>query len=183
MSTDYWHEDTLRLEQWLEELRQKRTQAEQEAQHARSLPRDLEGPIKAAEAAVDRLSAQISNVERLVERVKAGYPYFERLAFKHAVDSTGEVCTWTVLSEIPVPGTILGHADADVRLPVEVQKLYAQAKSTQLFERFEVCMCFEPPDDVDEAPPENAITHYLFGSIQSPNIEDQGSTIFLISQW
>jgi hypothetical protein len=177
------HEDTLRLEQRLEELREKRNQAEQEAQNARSLHRDLEGPIKAAAVAVERLSAQISDVVQLVHGVKAGYPYFERLGFENAVDATGEVCTWTVLSEIPVPGTIFGHADADVRLPVEVQKLYAQARSTQLFERFDVCMCFEPPDDVDEAPPENAITHYLFGSIPSPKIENQGGAMFLIAQW
>ena len=48
---DYLHEDTLRLEKRLEGLKRARTLAEQEAQHARSQPWDLEGPIKAAEAA------------------------------------------------------------------------------------------------------------------------------------
>ena len=94
MSADYWHEDNLRLEQWLEELRQKRNQADQEAQHARSLHLAMEGPITAAEAAVESLSAQIVHVERLVERVNAGYPYFERLGFEDAIDATGEVCSW-----------------------------------------------------------------------------------------
>ena len=141
MNSDYRHEDTLKHAQWLKELRLKRNQAEQEAQNARSLRGDLEGPIMAAEAAVERFSAQISDVERLVERVKEGYHYFERLGFENAVDAIGEVCTWTVLSEIPVPGTIFGHADAHVRLPVSVQKLYAQAKSTQLFERFKGSRC------------------------------------------
>lgn len=183
MNSDYWHEDTLRLAQWLTELKLKRNQAEQESQNARNLRGDLEGPIMAAEAAVERFSAQISDVERLVERVKAGYHFFERLGFENAVDALGEVCTWTVLSEIPVPGTVFGHAEAEVRLPVSVQKLYTQARSTQLFERFEVCMCFEPPDDVGEALPESAITHYLFGSIQSPKLENQGSAMFLIAQW
>jgi len=50
MNSDYWHGDSLRLEKWLEELRQEQNRAAQEAQHARSLHLDMEGPIKAAEA-------------------------------------------------------------------------------------------------------------------------------------
>lgn len=183
MSSDYLHEDTLRLEKRLAELRQERNRAEQEARHARSLHLDMEGPIEAAQAEVQRLTAQISHVERLVERVKAVFSYFERCGFKYAVDACGEVSTWEVLSEAPVPGTIVGRDDALVRLPVEVQGSYARATSTHLFEKFEVCTCFEPCDEVGEAPPEATIRHYLFGAIQSPNSEDEGSAIFLIAQW
>ncbi len=183
MSPDYWHGDSLRLEKRLAELRQERNQAEQEAQYARSLHLDMKGPIEAAEAEIQPLSAQISHVERLVERVKAGFPYLERPGFEDAIDACGEVSGWEVLSEVPAPGAILGHDDAVIRLPVAVQKSYTQAVLTHLFEKFEVCMCFEPPDDDYEEVPENWITHYLFGTIQSPNIEDGGCAIFLISQW
>jgi transcriptional regulator with XRE-family HTH domain len=135
MIPDYWHEDSLKLEERLVELRQERNRADQEAQYARSLHLDMKGPIEAAEAVVQRLSAQVSHVERLVERVRAGFPYLERRGFEDAVDAAWEVSAWEVLSEAPVPGTILGHDDAIVRLPVEAQKSYARAVSTQLFER------------------------------------------------
>jgi len=181
MSSDYWHEDNLRLEKRLGDLRQDWNRAEHEAQHARNLHLDMQGPIEAAEAEVQHLSVQISHVARLVQRVKAGFPYLERRGFEEAIDACGEVSSWEVLSEAPAPGTIMGHNDVVIRLPVAVQKLYAQAVSTHLFEKVEVCMCFEPPDDDNEEVPENCIAHYLFGTIQSPNIEDENSAIFLIA--
>ena len=183
MISDYWHEDSVRLEEWLGNLRQKRNLAEQEAQHGRCLNLDMKGPIEAAEAEVQRLSAQIGHVERLTERVKAGFPYLERPGFEEAIDACGEVSVWKVFSEVPVPGTILGRDDAVVRLPLELQNLYAKAVSTHLFEKFEVCISFEPPDDFDEEAPEDTIRHYLFGTIQSPNSADERSAIFLIAQW
>lgn len=183
MSSDYWHKDTLRLEERLTGLRQEQNCAEQEAQHARRLHLDMKGPIEAAEAKVQRLAAQVGHVECLVERVQAGFPYLEKGTFKIAVDATGEVSIWEVISEAPVPGTIVGHDDAIIRLPVEVQKSYARAASSHLFERFEVCTCVEPCDEIGEEPPEDTIRHFLFGAIQSPNSEDEDSAIFLIAEW
>lgn len=183
MCSDYWHADSLGLEKWLGNLKQKRNRAAQEAQHGRCLHLDMKGPIEAAEAEVQRLSAQISHFERLAQRVKAGFPYLERRGFEEAIDACGEVSIREIFAEVPVADNILGHAGAVVRLPVEVQKAYAQAVSSHLFEKFEVCTCFEPPDDFDEQVPEDTVTRYLFGTIESPNREDDPGATFLIAQW
>ncbi|HUU12591.1 MAG TPA: hypothetical protein VM182_02660 [Terriglobia bacterium] len=196
MNLDYWHEDTLRLDKRLAQLRDERNAAELEAEHARSLHADMGGPIAAAEAEVQHLLSAISHVERLIERVKAGFPYLERHEFEVAVDACGQVSSWVLLSEVltekteeagtyatnaTAPGIFLGHDDAVVRLPIEVQKRYDQAVSSRLFEKFEVCMCFEPPDESDEIP-ENT-TYYLFGTILPPDNHSDHGDIFFIATW
>lgn len=180
MSHDYTHENSQRLEKWLADLRERLKLAEQEAQHARSLHLDLGGPIRAAEAEIKRLSTQIIHAERLIERVQAGYPYWERHGFEDAIDAAGETWSWQTLSAVPAPGTILGYDDVAVRLPVRVQKAYAHAVATQLFEGFEICSSF---DTSDEGEAEGPIRNYLFGTIQSIYHEDQGGEIFLIDTW
>lgn len=100
-----------------------------------------------------------------------------------AVGATGEVSVWEVLFEASAPGTIVGRDNAIIRLPIEVQKSYARAASSHLFERFEVCTCYEPCDKNGGQPSENTFTHYLFGAIQTPDSGDEESPIFLVAQW
>jgi hypothetical protein len=182
MSLDYLHEDTSRLEKQLDELKLLRQKAQEEAQHARSLRLDMEGPIKASEAEVQRLSVQLKHIERVIARVKAGFPYLERRGFNDAVEATfDEPGEWHQLLELPVPGVIWAdEGNAAVRLPIDVQKRYAQAVSSDLFDGFEVCVCWETADN--ESTRRTTLQH-LFGTIQSPNEEDEGKAIFLIAQW
>ncbi|MBI4736714.1 MAG: hypothetical protein HY766_11790 [candidate division NC10 bacterium] len=120
MGPDYVHEDSLRLERRLDELNQLRKRAQDEADHARSLGLDMQGPVLAAKAEVEGLSRQIVHLERVVERARAGFPYFKRQGFEHAIDAVGESSRWQRLSEIPTPGAIFGHDDAVVSTTADV---------------------------------------------------------------
>jgi len=139
MRSEYLHTDTQRLENWLTDVKHRHASAEQEVQHARTLHLDLVGPINAAIAEVSRLSALIAHVERLIERVRAGYPYCDKRVFEDVLGLWEDGWGWEELSSVPAPGTILGHDDVSVRLPVNVQNSYAQAVSTRLFDAFEIC--------------------------------------------
>jgi hypothetical protein len=179
MIPDYLDDKGVKLEKHLDELKRARQHAQEEAEHARHLHLDLEGPIEAAKADVHRLSNEILHVEKMLARIRAGFPHIERGGFEEAVDACGEVLTLEQLSEIIPAGTILGY-DNQVRLPIEVQKLYAKAVSTDLFDNFLVAHCFEPPDTPTTEPADSQVAHYLFGTINS---KGRDTDFFLIARW
>jgi hypothetical protein len=181
MSQVYIHEDTQTLQKRLADLRSEKETAEREAQYATMLNIDLKGPINAANDEVAHLAAQIVDLEKIVERVAAGYPYCEKLGFELGVDACGEVATWEPFSELPLPGKVLGRDHAVVRLPVEVQQTYARALSSQRFDGFMICSCFEPAEQFDQKP-EDTVRPYLFGRIQTLSFVYEDA-IFLVDNW
>jgi len=197
LNPDYVHNDTVRLEQWLEQLRQERKLAEHEAERAADSHQHSErlsaaarvevrrGLISVARAEVERLSSQIRDLERLVERVGAAYPYLERQRFEDAVDAAGLVCDWEIVLERCANAGAAGTAFEDekvlAQVPLQARVHYERAVSTRLFEGFTVCTLLDPPDCRHQESPK-ATAHYLFGTIPSSN-EDEGAAIFQVAQW
>jgi hypothetical protein len=179
MSSEYLYTDTQRLENWHTDLKHRHASAKHEVQHARTLHLDRVGPINAAEAEVIRLSAPIAQVERLIERVRTGCPYCDKREFEDVIDLGEDGCSWQELSDVPAPGTILGHDNISVRLPVNGQDSYAQAVSTRFFDAFELCTTWETSSDDGE--PEKPFKPYLFGPIQS--VFAEAEPIFLVASW
>ena len=97
------------------------------------------------------------------------------------VDACGEVATWEPFSEVPLPGKVLGRDHDVVRLPVEVQQTYARALSSQRFDGFMICSCFEPAEQFDQKP-EDTVRRYLFGRIQTLSFVYEDA-IFLVDNW
>lgn len=180
-AASYIHEDSSRLKQSLSELRGLLKAAEGEIHHARGLNIDLEGPIGAADKDIRALSSEIHDIERIVQIIDAGYPYWEKSGYQEALDACGFYWTWYVLSEVYTPGTVAGCDQADVRLPIQAQKDYAEALSSHRFDRFAVCRYFEPSEgEVGEVVED--VTYDLFGVVSTPTLAG-GESLFLVSQW
>ena len=180
---DYCHSDTCELEKWLADLEEQKHRAEQEALHARRQCPELIGPFRAASNEASILATQIGHIQKIIERVNAGFPYLESFGFNVAVDACGEVSTWQDFKTVITSPPSSENCDPPIRVPIEAQKDYAAALATRLFDAFELCMCFEPAEEIDAIVPEKTIVHYLFGTIPSPHQEDSGRDIFLVSQW
>jgi len=180
-SPDYWHEDTLRLDNKLGELTKRRNQVEQELRHARALGHlDMRGQIAATESELKRLEEEISYHEGALDIVKAGFPFVERCGFEASIDAAGQAREWEVLSEVlrdPSGMTILSRDDTRIRLPIEAQERYDKAALTHLFDQFELCTLLEPPDYPGEQPV--VVKHYLFGTIRPSG----SAGVFYIGQW
>lgn len=180
---DYLYEGTHRLEQHLARLRLLLDDATGEAFHAAKLNVDLAGPRAAANQDQARLASQIQDFEKVIVRVSAGYPYFEKTGFESAVEACGQLLQWQRLSEIPVPGTVFGNDSADVRLPIRAQEAYAKALASKLFDGFVVCTCFDVSDDDAETDVElENLEQRLVGLLTVPSVLDK-EALFLVAQW
>jgi hypothetical protein len=175
----YCHETTEHIRRQIVELQERRRLAEAEASHARDLSPDLEGPAREAERDADLLGRKIADLERIAERVAAGYPYFERSGFEEAVDACGEIAVWQEFSERPVPGVVYVHEGINTRIPIEVQRNYGKAMASNLFEGCVLCFQFEPGEKWEEVKDPMI---YLFVTILTP-ASHEGRALFLIGQW
>ena len=173
--TNYVHDDTSVLEERLWRLVEEKAKAELEVAHASYLNADLGGPMAAALEDSRKFAQLVEELKRIIERVSAGYPYWERDGFEAGVEAIGEISSWQPLSETPAPGVVFGHDKTTVRLPIDVQYQYKKALESGLFDAFTVC-CHVDPDSLEPA------TYYLFGVLQAP-IGEAEAVHFLIAQW
>jgi hypothetical protein len=180
---DYLHENTHWHDEHLARLRSSLDEAMREASHAAALHVDLTGPIAAANQDQARLASQIQDVEKVIARISAGYPHFEKAGFKNAVEACGQLVQWQKLSEVPVSGTVYGYDSAYVRLPIQAQEAYVKALTSNLFDSFIVCTCFDLPEDEagTDVQIEN-VEHRLFGFLTIPSVADK-EALFLVAQW
>lgn len=170
----YAHNTRASLDERIAELAERARDARAEADNARK-QLGLEGPAKSAEDQAARLEAEVADLREIAARVERGYPYWERQGFEEAVDACGDAWRWQPLSESVADGMIYSHDTEDVRLSVNVQRVYARALNTGLFDRFEICSTFETEgDDVV------SWMDYLFAVRQLPTL---GSATLFVEQW
>jgi len=178
-SPDYTHEGTLRLDNKIAELAKRRNQLGEELRHAQALCHlDMRGQMVATEDELKSVEGKICYLERAVEIVKAGFPFWERSEFQASIDGLHRA--WEVLSEALADSSgmvILSHENTQVRLPVEVQERCRQAAARHFFDQFEVCTLLEPPDYPGEQPV--VLRRYLFGRIRPID----GGGVFLVAEW
>jgi hypothetical protein len=180
--TDYVHDRTQALEERVWILQEAKTAADLEVAYAEDLNVDLLGPITAAKRHSDQCAEEIAELKAIIERVSAGYPYWEREGFEAGIDAIGSVGNWEPLSEIPARGLVVGNDDARIRLPIEVQYAYQRALASRLFESFTICCQFEPDYDAEFGPQPGPGQYYLFGVLGARFVEPDGA-LFLVAQW
>lgn len=172
---DYVYETRESVDTRIDRLSKLARDARAEAENARHQP-GLLGPARIAKAAAEDLEAEIAALREVAFRVASGYPYWERHGFEIALDACGDTWSWHPLAETVTRDYVFAHDDADIRLPLDVQRAYSQAVETMLFARYEVCSTFET-DGVAEV---LSTRSYLFAIQDFPRL---GGCSFLVEQW
>ena len=184
MNIDYLHEDSQDLRAELSALKEKIEALKMEQESAMRIDAGLNGPVAAAEEEISSLQVQISNLERRIDIVNQGFPFFDKLGFENALEACRMVHGWETLAQ-DLDVIVFGFKDTKIRLPKDIQKKYISTVQLHLFNVFVICWAFEPEDDELSMPEKKDIKirlpmdYYLFGSPMAEPPED----IFLIAHW
>jgi len=180
--TDYVHDTTQDLEKRLWVLQEEIAAAELEIAHATHLNVDLVGAIAAAREHSLQCAAEIDELKAIMERVSAGYSYWEREGFEAGIEAIGETGGWEHFADVPAPGIVMGNARARVRLPIDVQSAYQQALGSRLFHSFSLCYHVEADDEIGHGLHVGEASYYLFGIVNTRVVQPRGA-LFLVAQW
>jgi len=136
----------------------------------------LNGPASAAAKEISSLQSEVSNLEKKINIVDQGFPFFEVYGFERAIDACGMVYGAETLSQ-DLNVDVIGFKDTQVRVPINAQKKYMSAVKLKIFDLFVIYWAFEPEED--ETIPPRKVDYYLFGSAGPETPID----IFFIGQW
>lgn len=173
--SDYAIETREEIEERIAALSARAAEAGAEADHARGIT-GLDNAAKAADAEANRIEAEVADLRQVQERIERGYPYWERQGLEIALEAMGDPWRWDLISESLAPGIIYTPDDVeDVRMPFEVQRAYAAAFESGLFDRFELCSVFET-DGIEDVV---LTTYYLVGIKDLPTM----GAMFAVTHW
>jgi len=176
MDLDYIVEDSKILKIELTIIKEKIKCLKKEQKSAIQSCIGLNGPALASAKEISLLQSKVSNLEKKINIVDRGFPFFEKFGFERALDACGMVYGYETLAQ-DLNVIVFGFKNTQIRVPINIQKEYISAVKLKIFDLFVIYWAFEPEEDETIAP--RKVNYYLFGSTGPETSID----IFFIGQW